>query len=186
MNGVTGEVDGNTSLNNLLLCNTLLELDDMSMTVLGDALKADDLAEVVMIRPEEQLNSSWVVDKAVLEDTTKAFNARSGSEILKIIQIHSTHRWLSLVTSCQRRHPWGYLQIEGSAMRLTWFRNEILRNSAVVSSKRALTLSSVPNTRLGWCMRAMSESQMEIGRAFNKLNAARIPAQTPIPRNDVL
>ncbi|OWZ12589.1 LOW QUALITY PROTEIN: reverse transcriptase [Phytophthora megakarya] len=41
-------------------------MDVMSLTDLGDALKAGDLFEVVMIRPEEQLNSSSVVDDEVL------------------------------------------------------------------------------------------------------------------------
>ncbi|KAG2890872.1 hypothetical protein PC119_g16620 [Phytophthora cactorum] len=81
-NGVTGEVDGDISLDSLPAVNTLLELDEISIAEFGEDLKAGDLAEVVVIRPEEELNSSSVVDEAVLEDTKKALSARRGSAIL--------------------------------------------------------------------------------------------------------
>ncbi|KAG3231482.1 hypothetical protein PI124_g23420 [Phytophthora idaei] len=83
VNGVTGGVDGDISLDSLPAVNALLELDEMSIAEFGEALKAGDLAEVVVIRPEEELNSSSVVDEAVLEETNKALSARSESAILK-------------------------------------------------------------------------------------------------------
>ncbi|GMF54802.1 unnamed protein product [Phytophthora fragariaefolia] len=58
-------------------------LDEMSFDEFGEALQADELAEVVHIRPEEELNSSSIRDEAVLEDAKKALNARSGPVILK-------------------------------------------------------------------------------------------------------
>ncbi|POM71719.1 Reverse transcriptase, partial [Phytophthora palmivora] len=83
VNGVTGEVDGDISLSDLPTVDALLKLDEMSMCELGDTLKAGGLAEVVLIRPAEELNSSSLVDEEVLEDTKQALNARSGSAILK-------------------------------------------------------------------------------------------------------
>ncbi|KAG2979578.1 hypothetical protein PC121_g21959 [Phytophthora cactorum] len=54
VNGVTGGVDGDISLDSLPTMNALLELDEMSIAEFGEALKAGDLAEVVVIRPEEE------------------------------------------------------------------------------------------------------------------------------------
>ncbi|KAG2775206.1 hypothetical protein Pcac1_g14229 [Phytophthora cactorum] len=83
VNGVTGEVDGDISLDSLAAVNALLELDEMSIADLGDFLNVGDLAEVVVIRSEEELDSSPVVDEAILEDTKKAVSARSRLAILK-------------------------------------------------------------------------------------------------------
>ncbi|KAG6611464.1 reverse transcriptase [Phytophthora cinnamomi] len=83
VNGVTGDVDGNIRLDALPSLKALLELNEISLAEFGEALRAGELAEVVVIRPDEELNSSSLLDEAVLEDTKKALNARSGSAILK-------------------------------------------------------------------------------------------------------
>ena len=46
-------------------------------------LKADDLFEVEVLRPELELCSSSLIDEAILGETKAALNARSGSSILK-------------------------------------------------------------------------------------------------------
>ncbi|KAI9995156.1 hypothetical protein PInf_012203 [Phytophthora infestans] len=90
VNGMTGEIEGDISLDTLPAVDALLELDEMSVAEFGEVLKAGDLAEVVLIIPEDELSSSSVVDDAVLEDTKKALSARSGSVKLKILRTPST------------------------------------------------------------------------------------------------
>jgi hypothetical protein len=77
VNGVTGEAEGHVSLEAIPTVAALPELDEMSIPEFGDALKTGKLAEVVMLRPEEELNSSSLMDEAVLEDTKEALSARS-------------------------------------------------------------------------------------------------------------
>ena len=82
-NGVTGGVGGKISFAVLPSLNALLELDEMSMDGFHQALKADELSEVVVHRPELALCSSSPIDEAIIVETKAASNARSGSSIVK-------------------------------------------------------------------------------------------------------
>ena len=83
VNGVKGGGDGKVSLEAFLSLDALLEVDEISMDEFHHALKAGDLSEVVVLRPNLELCSSSIIDEAVLEETKAKFNARSGSSILK-------------------------------------------------------------------------------------------------------
>ena len=69
VNDVTGGVEGKVSLAALPSLDALLELDEMSMDKFNQALKADELSEVVVLRSELELSSSSLIDEAVLDET---------------------------------------------------------------------------------------------------------------------
>ena len=80
---MTGQIDGNIIFETLPSLDTLFELDEMSDGEFSQALQAGELSELVVIRPDIELNSSSLLDESVPEDTKVALDARSGSTILK-------------------------------------------------------------------------------------------------------
>ncbi|GMF37997.1 unnamed protein product [Phytophthora fragariaefolia] len=178
VNGVTGDVDGDVNLGAVPTLAALLELDEMSFDDFGEALQAGELAEVVVIRPEEALNSSSLLDEAVLEDAKKALNALSKEPPSGLPPDRGVRHEMDLVPGTKycvtRQCP---LPREQCDVIDAFFRAK--HEAGLMRERKS------PHSTPTFCVRKPN-GKWRIVHAFNKLNAATIPAQTPIPRKDVL
>ena len=80
---MTGGVACEVILVALPSLRTQLEMNEMSINELHRALKAVDISEAVVLRPDLKLHSSSLVDETVLDETKAALKAHSKSSILK-------------------------------------------------------------------------------------------------------
>ncbi|POM73642.1 LOW QUALITY PROTEIN: Reverse transcriptase [Phytophthora palmivora] len=161
VNGVTGKLDGDIRLSDLPTVDALLKLDEMAVAELGDALKAGGLAEVVLIRPTEELNSLPLVDEAVLEDT-------NGSVILKDLSDRFHALLLEYGDVVSKTPPTEHCDVIDA-----YFRSK-QEAGLYVSTLHANVVCQKAKRQVAHCP------------CFYKLNAATIPAQMPIPRKDDL
>ncbi|GMF38568.1 unnamed protein product [Phytophthora fragariaefolia] len=126
---------------------------------------------MVLLRPEptpEELNTSSVMDEDVLEEFWKQRASRSGSEILKNPK-DPAYPLMKEFEDVVSKEPPSQLPPDRG------IRHEI---DLVPGTKE----SKSPHT---FCVRKPN-GKWRLVHAYNKLNSATVPAQTPIPRKDVL
>ena len=96
------------------------------------AVKTDELSEVVVLRPKLELCSSYLIGEAVFNETKAALNDRSRSSILKNPSdpyYHLVKMWCVII------HRLFYLLIEVYIMKLTWFLDPNTGYTAVALTK---------------------------------------------------
>ncbi|POM71412.1 Gag/polymerase/env Polyprotein [Phytophthora palmivora] len=154
--------------------SALLNLEELSMKDFLAELKAGEIAEMVLLKPEtspENLNSSSVMDEDVLEGFTKQRATRLGSEILKnpedpmypLVKEYSMWQWPLRREQCEV---------------IDAFFAEKAKSGMVRESKS-------PHSTPIFCVRKPN-GKWRLVHAYNKLNNATVPAQTQILRKDVL
>ena len=188
---------------------SLLSLEEQDFQEFMGELQAGDIAEVVILRskgedPErDEFNASSVMDPSVVDDFRRRFESRRGSEILK----DPTDPYFRLLTkyvkSCLNpkppsglppdrgvRHEIDLVPGTGYLLLRQWPlpREQADEIDAFFEKKRAQGLvreSKSPHSAPTFCVRKPN-GKWRIVHAFNKLNAQTVPAQTPIPRKDVI
>ncbi|POM78719.1 Reverse transcriptase [Phytophthora palmivora] len=168
-------------------------------------LKAGEIAEMVLLKPEtspEDLNSSSVMDEDVLEGFTKQHATRLGSEILKNPEdpVYPLVKEYSDVVS---KHPPSQLPPDRGVRHeidlvpgtkycvprqcpLPREQCEVIDAFFAEKAKSGMVRKSKsPQSTPTFCVRKPN-GKWRLVHAYNKLNNATVPAQTPIPRKDVL
>ncbi|KAE9022197.1 hypothetical protein PR003_g9909 [Phytophthora rubi] len=197
----TGEPKVGEVLTPLPTVAELLELEELSYVEFMDSLKAGELAEVVLLSPEGsslELNSSSVMDPEVLEDErTSKRQTRYGAAILK----HPSDPYYALLKGFWDavsddppsvlppdrgvRHE---IDLVPGTKYCTTRQWPLPKEHAFFAAKHATSMvreSKSPHSSPTFCVRKPN-GKWRMVHAFSKLNAATIPASTPIPRKDVL
>ncbi|KAG3126456.1 hypothetical protein PI126_g22315 [Phytophthora idaei] len=203
--GVTGRPVGAAGihLEPLPEVSELLNLEEMAVDDFLADLKAGEIAEVVHLKPEatpEELNFSSVLDEYVLEEMKKRGEARLGSEILKnpkdpvyplvkeFVDVVSKDPPSRLPPDRGVRHEIDLVPGTKYCVTRQWplprERCEVI--DAFFAAKASMVRESKsPHSTPTFCVRK-SNGKWRLVHAYNKLNDATVPAQTPIPRKDVL
>jgi hypothetical protein len=184
----------------------LLELEELSYVEFLEALKAGELEDLVLLRREYEsvdLNSSSVMDPDVVEEERVSKRQRRyGAAILKdpsdpyypllkeFSDVVSEDPPSVLPPDRGVRHE---IDLEPGTKYCTtrqWPlpKEQVDVIDAFFAAKHAAGMvreSKSPHSSPTFCVRKPN-GKWRMVHAFNKLNAATIPASTPIPRKDVL
>ncbi|GMF52055.1 unnamed protein product [Phytophthora fragariaefolia] len=183
----------------------LLNLEEMSLDDFLADLKAREIAEIVLLRPEptpEELNSSSVMEEDVLEEFRKQRASRLGSEILKnpkdpvyplmkdFEDVVSKDPQLQLPPDRGIRHEIDLVPGTTYCVTRQWplprEQCEVMDAFFAAKAKAGMVRESKsPHSPPTFCVRKPN-GKWRLVHAYNKLNSATVPAQTPIPRKDVL
>ncbi|GMF17091.1 unnamed protein product [Phytophthora fragariaefolia] len=156
----------------------LLNLEAMSLDDFLANLKAGEIAEMVLLRPEptpEELNPSSGMDEDALEEFRKQRASRLGSEILKNPKGPAYPLMKEFEDVVSKGPPSQLPPGRG-------IRHEI---DLVPGTKLMVRESKSPQSSPTFCVRKPN-GKWRLVHAYNKLNSATVPAQIPIPRKDVL
>ncbi|POM70388.1 RNA-directed DNA polymerase, partial [Phytophthora palmivora] len=175
-------------------------------------LKAREIAEMVLPKPEtspEDLNSSSVMDEDVPEGFTKQHATRLGSENLKnpedpvyplvkeFSDVVSKHPpWVSNPPPFQLppgrgvRHEIDLVPGTKYSVTRQWplprEQCEVIDAFFAEKAKSGMVQGSKsPHSMPTFCVRKPN-GKWRLVHAYNKINDATVPAQTPVPRKDVL
>ena len=183
----------------------LTSLEEMSLETFLECLKRHAMAAIAIITRKEslrELNSSSVMDDSVLEELRRSMDARRGSAILKNPQ----DRFHALLMEfrdvvCDKppqclppdrgiRHEIDLVPGTKNCVTRQWPlpREQVEAIDEFFAAKHRAGMvreSKSPHSTPTFCVRKPN-GKWRIVHAYNKLNAATIPAQTPIPRKDVL
>ncbi|KAE8879179.1 hypothetical protein PF003_g36772 [Phytophthora fragariae] len=193
----------------------LLNLEELAMEDFLAELKAGEIAELVLLRPEStstELNSSSVMDKEVLEElqmdkeVLEEFQrqraSRTGSEILKknrdpvyplvkeFEDVVSTNPPSQPPPDRGIRHEIDLVPGTKYCVTRQWplprEQCEVIDAFFAAKAKAGMVRESKsPHSTPTFCVRKPNV-KWRLVHAYNKLNSAAVPAQTPIPRKDVL
>ncbi|KAG3236108.1 hypothetical protein PI124_g18877 [Phytophthora idaei] len=167
-------------------------------------IKAGEIAEVMLLKLEatpEELNTSYVLDEDILEEMKKRREARLGSEILKnpkdpvyplvkeFADVVSKDPPSQLPPDRGVRHEIDLVPGTKYCVTRQWplprERFEVTDACFAAKAKSGMVQESIsPHSTPTFCVRKPNE-KWRLVHAYNKLNNATVPAQTPIPRKDV-
>uniref|UniRef100_H3GCV8 Integrase catalytic domain-containing protein n=1 Tax=Phytophthora ramorum TaxID=164328 RepID=H3GCV8_PHYRM len=177
----------------------------MSMDDFLAQLKAEAIAEMVLLKPEaspEELSSSSVMDKDVLDELGKKRATRTGSAILENPKdpVYPLVKEFSDVVSKDPpsqlppdrgvRHEIDLVPGTKYCVTRQWplprEQCEVIDAFFAAKAKAGMVRESKsPHSTPTFCVRKPN-GKWRLVHAYNKLNSATVLAQTPIPRKDVL